>query len=756
MGYDVVKTSAHTLPAGTFVAVEVGGEKLFPTYLVTSDGSLVAAANALYVQPGTGASWAITAASLPLPSGAATSAKQDSQTTHLATLAGAVSGTEVQVDVVSMPTVTIQDGGGSITVDGTVAVSGSVVVTNAGTFAVQAAQSGAWNITNISGTVSLPTGAATAAKQPALGTAGTASGDVITVQGIAGMTALKVDGSAVTQPVSVAAAVAVTDNSGSLTVDAPVGTPVFVRLSDGATAITTLPVSMASVPAHDVTNAGTFAVQVSSSALPTGAATDAKQPALGTAGTPSADVISIQGVSGGTAVPASQSGSWTVTVDSAPLPTGSATAANQGTIISSLSSIDGHVDGVESSLSSIDAKITACNTGAVVVSSSALPTGASTAARQDTTNTHLATIAGAVSGTEVQVDVLTMPTVTVADGGGSLTVDGTVAATQSGAWSVSVSGSVAVTDDSGSLTVDAPVGTPLFVRLSDGASAITTLPVSLASVPSHDVTNAGTFAVQVSSALPAGTNAIGKLAANAGVTIGAVEIAAAQTLGTVTTVSTVTNISQLGGAAIAMGTGTRSAGTQRVTIATDDVVPCSQSGTWNVGTVTTCSTVSTLTGGGVAHDSADSGNPVKVGAKAVSTQSGQTAVASGDRTDVIADLDGTLIARNVPHGDLVTGLATTTGTSDTSVVAAQGTSTYLYVDCITAVNTGSSAALLTFKDGSGGSALWYAIVPAGGGIVIAKGGKPIFRTSANTALHFAAGTASTTIYVSVSGYKSKV
>jgi hypothetical protein len=50
----------------------------------------------------------------------------------------------------------------------------------------------------------LPSGASTAAKQPALGTAGTASADVITVQGIAGMTAMKVDGSDVTQPVSAA------------------------------------------------------------------------------------------------------------------------------------------------------------------------------------------------------------------------------------------------------------------------------------------------------------------------------------------------------------------------------------------------------------------------------------------------------------------------------------------------------------------------------------------------------------------------
>jgi hypothetical protein len=119
----------------------------------------------------------------------------------------------------------VTDSGGSLTVDGTVAATQSGTwtvgisasqtiavtgtfwqatqpVSNAGTFAVQAAQSGTWNVTNVSGTVSLPTGAATAAKQPALGTAGVASADVLTVQGIASMTALKVDGSGVTQPVS--------------------------------------------------------------------------------------------------------------------------------------------------------------------------------------------------------------------------------------------------------------------------------------------------------------------------------------------------------------------------------------------------------------------------------------------------------------------------------------------------------------------------------------------------------------------------
>ena len=87
---------------------------------------------------------------------------------------------------------------GTVTVTGTVtaaqatAANLNATVVGTGTFAVQAAQSGTWNITNVSGTVSLPTGAATAAKQPALGTAGTASTDVITVQGIASMTPILV------------------------------------------------------------------------------------------------------------------------------------------------------------------------------------------------------------------------------------------------------------------------------------------------------------------------------------------------------------------------------------------------------------------------------------------------------------------------------------------------------------------------------------------------------------------------------------
>lgn len=80
--------------------------------------------------------------------------------------------------------------------------------------------------------------------------------------------------------------------------------------------------------------------------------------------------LKVEGVAGGVAVP--------VSAASLPLPSGAATEAKQDTANTSLTSIDG--------------KITAVNTGAVVVSSSALPSGAATSANQSTANTALAAI----------------------------------------------------------------------------------------------------------------------------------------------------------------------------------------------------------------------------------------------------------------------------------------------------------------------------------------------------------------------------
>lgn len=197
-GVDGTAVTANTLlisgsDAGTQRNVAVS-----PTGAVLVNGSAV-------TQP-------VSAASLPLPSGAATSANQateiaslasiDSKLTSPLAVTGPLTDTQLRASVVPVSLT-------STTITGSVAVTGPLTDTQLRASAVpisgtvSANQSGSWNIGNITGTITLPTGASTAAKQPALGTAGTASADVITVQGIASMTALKVDGSAVTQPVSV-------------------------------------------------------------------------------------------------------------------------------------------------------------------------------------------------------------------------------------------------------------------------------------------------------------------------------------------------------------------------------------------------------------------------------------------------------------------------------------------------------------------------------------------------------------------------
>src|SRR4051812_45657205 len=103
------------------------------------------------------------------------------------------------------------------------------------------------------------------------------------------------------------------------------------------------------------------------------------------------------------------------------------------------------------------------------------------------------------------VDSAQLPGALAANGGIKVEgVAGGVAQPVSGTVTANAgSGPFPVSDNAGSLTVDAPVATPVFVRLSDGAAAITALPVT---------DNAGSLTVD-SAQLP------GALAANGGLKI---------------------------------------------------------------------------------------------------------------------------------------------------------------------------------------------------------------------------------------------
>lgn len=191
----------------------------------------------------------------------------------------------------------------------------------------------------------------------------------------------------------------------------------------------------------------------------------------------------------------------------------------------------------------VDGTVTAnAGSGTFAVSAAALPlpSGASTAAKQPalgtagTASTDVISVQGIASMTPVQVSQATASNLNATVvGTGTLAVQATVAA---GATTIGKAEDVA--------SADADVGVPaMAVRKATPANTS-----GLDGDYEMLQMSAGRLwtSATVDAALPAGTNAIGKLAANTGVTIGAVEIAAAQTLATVTTVSTVTSVTAIG------------------------------------------------------------------------------------------------------------------------------------------------------------------------------------------------------------------
>ena len=277
----------------------------------------------------------------------------------------------------------------------------------------------------------------------------------------------------------------------------------------------------------------------------------------------------------------------------------------------------------------------------------------------------------------------------------------------------------------GTWTVDASGATvPVSGPLTDTQLRASAVPVSLAAVPSHAVTNAGTFAVQatvgagaatigkaedaasadadvgvpamavrkatpantsgldgdyemlqmsagrlwtsatVDAALPAGTNAIGKLAANSGVDIGDVDIlsiaAGDNNIGNVDIV-TMPNV-------------TLAAGTN-----TNEVV------------------------GDVAHDAAAAGNPVLVAGVAQDmddTAPPNRVSAESDATRLATDRDGALFVR--PYGPQVWSyhLDTSTAQTDATVHAAPGANLSLYVTDIVFSSGAATAINLFFEEGA--------------------------------------------------------
>jgi len=201
----------------------------------------------------------------------------------------------------------------------------------------------------------------------------------------------------------------------------------------------------------------------------------------------------------------------------------------------------------------------------------------------DAVEADTTTLAGAVSGTEMQVDIISMPGVTETNSDAIKT-------------SVELIDDAVYTDDTSTHATGTSKGLGIMAAATPTDSAVGANDIGMVAM-----TTDRKLHVSVQDALPAGDNNIGNvdiLSIAAGDNnIGNVDIVTMPSVvigsGTVTTVSTVTSLTQMNGQAISMGTGARDAGTQRVTIATNDAVPVTFTGSTDVATQTTLASLLT-------------------------------------------------------------------------------------------------------------------------------------------------------------------
>lgn len=204
---------------------------------------------------------------------------------------------------------------------------------------------------------------------------------------------------------------------------------------------------------------------------------------------------------------------------------------------------------------------------------------------------------------------------------------------------------------------------------------------------------------------------------------------------------------------------TANAGSGGATFATDDIAgvhyPFSKLA-W--GPRDTANEVDRASGKGVPiqgealHDAATTGAPVLIGAEARTSDA--TAVASGDATRLQADTLGKLVMlQGATHDMIASGTANYTTGSAADVIAAAGAGVRIAVTSVIVTNAHATVSTkVSIRDGTTAKITAYALA-AGGGFTLSAGGRPLFISTANTAVTAICGTSGADVDVSISGYK---
>lgn len=165
--------------------------------------------------------------------------------------------------------------------------------------------------------------------------------------------------------------------------------------------------------------------------------------------------------------------------------------------------------------------------------------------------------------------------------------------------------------------------------------------------------------------------------------------------------------------------------------------------------------LSTVAAGDIAAAATDSGNPVKVGAIAKSSE--PTALTTGQRANFYTDLVGKHIV--LPYANpenFVSGAITSamTGTTSTSLVAAPAAGLRNYITQFTVSNSHATVGTdVIIQDGSGGTTLYTIPAAANYGGAVITLPTPLRQPTTATALFCANVTTGASTKVSASGYK---
>jgi hypothetical protein len=159
--------------------------------------------------------------------------------------------------------------------------------------------------------------------------------------------------------------------------------------------------------------------------------------------------------------------------------------------------------------------------------------------------------------------------------------------------------------------------------------------------------------------------------------------------------------------------------------------------------------------GGTAAGSSLTANPLTTGGRAQNAEN--TAVTTGQVVNAAYDLTGKVI--NLPYANsenFVQGTVTiTASTSPASLIASGGTGNYIYITSLNCINSGSSSTIVQLQNGNGGTVFWTGYAASGGGsfninFPTPLGGKSL---STATAVYVVGLTSTSSLYCTATGYK---